>query len=106
MAKHAFLSASASYRWLSCPPSAKLFAEQEDQVSPYAKEGTDAHSLCEYKVEKALGRNPEDPTDNLDYYNNEMENCAESYCSYVICLMFAYNRPHLLVLHPVSTTNA
>ena len=84
MAKHAFLSASASHRWLSCPPSAKLCAEQEDQVSPYAKEGTDAHSLCEYKVEKALGRNPEDPTDNLDYYNNEMENCAESYCSYVM----------------------
>ena len=84
MAKHAFLSASASHRWLSCPPSAKLCAEQEDQVSPYAKEGTDAHSLCEYKVEKALGRNPEDPTENLDYYNNEMENCAESYCSYVM----------------------
>ena len=62
MAKHAFLSASASHRWLSCPPSAKLCAEQENQVSPYAKEGTDAHSLCEYKVEKALGRNPEDPT--------------------------------------------
>ena len=77
MAKHAFLSASASHRWLSCPPSAKLCAEQEDQVSPYAKEGTDAHSLCEYKVEKALGRNPEDPTDNLDYYNNEMENCSQ-----------------------------
>ena len=51
MAKHAFLSASASHRWLSCPPSAKLCAEQENQVSPYAKEGTDAHSLCEYKVE-------------------------------------------------------
>jgi len=84
MAKHAFLSTSASHRWLSCPPSAKLCSEQEDQVSPYAKEGTDAHSLCEYKVEKALGRNPEDPTENLDYYNNEMENCAESYCSYVM----------------------
>lgn len=84
MAKHAFLSASASHRWLSCPPSAKLCAEQENQASPYAKEGTDAHSLCEYKVEKALGRNPEDPTYNLDYYNNEMENCAESYCSYVM----------------------
>lgn len=84
MAKHAFLSASASHRWLSCPPSAKLCTEQEEQVSPYAKEGTDAHSLCEYKVEKALGRNPKDPTENLDYYNNEMENCAESYCSYVM----------------------
>ena len=84
MSKHAFLSASSSHRWLNCPPSAKLCAEQEDRASPYAQEGTDAHSLCQYKVEKALGRDTEDPTENLDYYNNEMENCAESYCEYVL----------------------
>ena len=84
MSKHAFLSASSSHRWLNCPPSAKLCAEQEDRASPYAQEGTDAHNLCQYKVEKALGRDTEDPTENLDYYNNEMENCAESYCEYVL----------------------
>lgn len=38
MAKqHAFLSASASHRWLECPPSAKLCSEQEDRASPYAQ---------------------------------------------------------------------
>ena len=84
MSKHAFLSASSSHRWLSCPPSAKLCAEQEDRASPYAQEGTDAHSLCQYKVEKALGGDTDDPTENLDYYNKEMENCAESYCEYVL----------------------
>ena len=84
MAKHAYLSASASHRWLACPPSAKLCAEQDDRASPYAKEGTDAHSLCEYKVEKALGRKAEDPTENLDYYSEEMESCAEGYCSFVM----------------------
>ena len=56
MAKHAYLSASASHRWLACPPSAKLCAELEDQSSPYAQQGTDAHELCEYLVTKALGR--------------------------------------------------
>lgn len=36
MVKYAFLSASASHRWLECPPSAKLCSEQEDRASPYA----------------------------------------------------------------------
>ena len=50
MSSHAILSASSSKRWLNCPPSAKLCAEVEDTTSEYAKEGTDAHTLCEYKV--------------------------------------------------------
>lgn len=60
MGKHAFLSASASHRWLECPPSAKLCSEQEDRASPYAQQGTDCHELCAYLVEKSLGRNVED----------------------------------------------
>ena len=55
MAKHAFLSASASHRWLECPPSAKLCSEQVDRASPYAQQGTDCHELCAYLVEKELG---------------------------------------------------
>ena len=51
MGKHAFLSASSSYRWLECPPSAKLCADQEDRASPYAQQGTDCHELCAYLVE-------------------------------------------------------
>ncbi len=84
MSKHAYLSASSSHRWLSCPPSARLCAETPDQTSPYAKEGTDAHTLCEYKVLTALGKKLPDPVPNLDYYNQEMENCATEYCSYVM----------------------
>lgn len=84
MSKHAYLSASSSHRWLSCPPSARLCAETPDQVSPYAKEGTDAHTLCEYKVLTALGKKLPDPVPNLDYYRQEMENCATEYCSYVM----------------------
>ena len=84
MSKHAFLSASSSHRWLACPPSAKLCNEADDKSSTFAKEGTDAHTLCEYKVEKALGHKAEDPTEHLTYYNSEMEECAENYCAFVL----------------------
>ena len=84
MADHALLSASSSARWLACPPSARLCAGQDDRASPYAQEGTDAHRLCQYKVENALGRKSEDPAENLDYYSAEMESCAESYCDFVM----------------------
>lgn len=84
MAKHSLLSASASHRWLNCPPSARLCEEYEDKPSEYAQKGTDCHELCAYKVEKALGHRVKDPTENLTYYNSEMEDCAEGYCSFVM----------------------
>lgn len=84
MPKHAYLSASSSHRWLECPPSAKLCAGIVDSGSPYAQQGTDAHALCEYKVEKYLGRSPDDPTENLTYFDSEMAECTDQYCSYVI----------------------
>lgn len=84
MPKHAYLSASASHRWLACPPSAKLCANIPDQASEYAQQGTDCHELCAYLVEKALGREVIDPTDNLTYYDAEMQNCAEEYRNYVL----------------------
>ena len=69
MPKHAYLSASASHRWLACPPSAKLCANITDQTSEYAQQGTDCHELCAYLVEKALGRAVTDPTENLTFYD-------------------------------------
>lgn len=84
MPRHAYLSASASHRWLSCPPSAKLCAEIRDEASPYAQQGTDAHELCEFKVLRALGKNVKDPTKSLDFFDTEMDNCTDEYCSYVM----------------------
>ena len=84
MGKHALLSASSSHRWLACPPSARLCESYEDKGSEYAQQGTDAHSLCEYKLQKALGIKADDPTENLTYYDSEMEVCAESYADYVM----------------------
>lgn len=63
MSTHASLSPSASHRWLACPPSAKL---------------------CAYLVEKALGREVSDLTENLDYYNQEMQDCADGYATFVM----------------------
>ena len=54
--KHAVLSASSSHRWIACPPSALLCAKEKDVSSEFAIQGTDAHSLCEYKVKKWLGQ--------------------------------------------------
>ena len=84
MAKHAYLAASASERWLKCPPSAKLCAQEEDRGSPYAQQGTDAHELAAYLTEKALGRNSRDPTEDLTWYDAEMQEAAEGYAFFVM----------------------
>lgn len=89
MARHALLSASSSDRWLHCPPSAWLCEQHEDKGSAYAAEGTDAHTLCEYKLRKALGIETADPTEHLTWYNEEMEDCANGYASYILELVEA-----------------
>lgn len=81
---HAILSASSSDRWLHCPPSARLCESYTDKGSNYAAEGTDAHALCEYKLRQALGLEAEDPTENLTWYNEEMDDCANGYAAYVL----------------------
>ena len=85
--KHAVLSASSAARWIACPPSARLNAEKSEAPSEYAAQGTDAHTLCEYKLRKALGGKVRDPTKNLASYDTEMEECAEAYCQFVMELV-------------------
>lgn len=82
--KHAVLSASSSHRWLQCPPSALLCSKAGDTTSKFAIQGTDAHSLCEYKLKTALGKESADPTENLTYFNEEMADCADMYVQYVM----------------------
>ena len=94
---HAVLSASASKRWLNCTPSAKLNAEIPDITTEYAKEGTDAHELAEYKVNQLLGIKADNPTENLDYYNQEMEDCTDSYAQYIAEQMSQYSSPVVMV---------
>ncbi|HFU4472074.1 TPA: DUF2800 domain-containing protein [Streptococcus suis] len=84
MTSHAILSASSASRWMACPPSVRLTEDLEDQTSSFAQEGTDAHELCAYLVEKALGRKARDPTADLTYYSEEIQDCAEEYRNFVM----------------------
>lgn len=81
---HAVLSASSSHRWLNCPPSVRLSESYDDKGSSYAAEGTDAHELCEFKLKKALDISATDPTENLTWYNEEIEDCANGYASFIL----------------------
>lgn len=87
MPNHALLSASSSHRWLHCPPSARLCEGYDDKGSNFAAEGTDAHVLCEYKLRTALGMEAQDPTEDLSWYDAEMEECATSYATFVMELV-------------------
>ena len=87
MGNHALLSASSSHRWLNCPPSARLCEDYDDKGSNFAAEGSDAHSLCEYKLRKALGMEAKDPTEDLTWYDAEMEESASGYAAFVMELV-------------------
>ncbi|WP_414733859.1 DUF2800 domain-containing protein [Acetobacterium carbinolicum] len=82
--KHALLSASSAHRWLSCPPSALLSKQFEDVSSNFAQEGTDAHALAQFKLERLLGINTKDPTESLKFYNEEMADHADDYSAFVL----------------------
>ena len=84
MSKHSLLSASASQRWIACPPSARLCEEYADKPSEYARAGTDCHELCAYKVEKALGRKVRNPAKQLSFYDEEMDECSDGYRNFVM----------------------
>ena len=87
--KHAILSASSSERWINCPPSARLCENYPDKGSDFAAEGTDAHTLCEFRLKQALGLPAKDPIEDLGWYNEEMEECAAAYTAYVMELVEA-----------------
>ena len=82
--EHARLSASASHRWMNCPPSALLCEAVPDETSDYAKEGTCAHSLCEFKLRRALGQQAADPTEDLDFFSSEMDECSDEHVAFII----------------------
>ena len=84
MGKHALLSASSSHRWIHCPPSVRVCESYEDKGSSFAAEGTDAHTLCEHKLKTILSIHSKDPTEDLTYYSQEMEDCADSYAAYIL----------------------
>ena len=85
---HSRFSPSASERLIRCPPSLKLGEEYgpEDASSDFAREGTEAHSLCEYLLRTSLGETMEDPRPGFHYYSPEMQECAEGYRDEVLAI--------------------
>ena len=83
---HSILGASAADRWMNCPPSAQLTAGMQDEGSEFAKEGTAAHELCEWKLRMLLkietGHRP-----TSDYYTDEMEEATDGYRDFVADLV-------------------
>ncbi|EAD4756079.1 DUF2800 domain-containing protein [Listeria monocytogenes] len=82
--QHATLSASSSNRWIHCPPSVRLSEGFENKSSTYAQQGTDAHTLCEYKLHQFLGDEGEDPRPTLEFYDVEMEQASSDYATFVM----------------------
>jgi len=66
---HAILAPSASKRWMTCPPSARLEAQVPSKETAYTREGTIAHAMAECLLRLALAEKwqswPEDYPDKF-----------------------------------------
>lgn len=96
---HALLSASGAKKWIHCPPSARLEAGISEEESPYAKEGTLAHAICELKLQKLFtDKNMTDRTyksrmkklQQDEAYAREMEGYTDEYADYVSRIAFSF----------------
>lgn len=88
--RHALLSASSASRWLACTPSARLGEEIPDEPSPYAAEGTLAHSICELKLNRLITDMTKrtfstrmNKLKKKDLYQEEMQGYTDEYIGYI-----------------------
>lgn len=105
MTAHAVLSASASKRWLTCTPSARLEAtlpeiKKSTGSFDYSQEGTMAHSLAEAKLRHHYAQiGYEEYQKEYDiiratpYYNEEFEEYVDNYVLYVRSQIGEGDRP-------------
>lgn len=105
MTAHAVLSASASKRWLTCTPSARLEVSLPEQKKPpgsfdYSQEGTMAHSLAEVKLRhhyNLIGyeefQREVEIIKATPYYNQEFEEYVDNYVLYVRSQIGEGDRP-------------
>lgn len=91
MRQHALLSASGSYRWLNCPPSAKLEELVPDERSEFAAEGTFAHELAELLLSRAVANTTKPSVfktkllalQKHEFYSQEMHDYIQQYVEHV-----------------------
>lgn len=79
---HAVLSASSSYRWLKCTPSARLEQEFENVNSRATEEGSAAHALAEHKLKRALKLRSQRPTSAFE--DDAMDEHTTDYVNFVL----------------------
>jgi hypothetical protein len=102
---HARLSASASHRWLHCPPSVSLEQYMPDKGSVYASEGSLAHSIAELCLRKYFELiKPSKYKADLkklqehELYQPEMLAHVETYFDYIAQVVHNYpTMPHAVV---------
>ena len=96
---HALLSASASERWICCPPSVRLEEQFPESTSVYAEEGTLAHEICELKLRKIFVEpGMTDRTFNTrlnklkkhELYKPEMLRFTDEYVDYIKEIAYSY----------------
>ena len=101
---HAVLSASGAEKWLNCPPSARLEESYPDTSSPYAKEGTLAHEIAEFKARnyfietlpKRTFTSKFNKFKKDELYQNEMDEYTESYLEYIKEVAMKYpSKPYI-----------
>lgn len=104
---HALLSASASERWICCPPSARLEEQFPEQTSDYAEEGTLAHGICELKLRRIFlepgmpdrtFRTRMNKLKKHELYKPEMERFTDEYVDYIKEITYGYpSAPYVAV---------
>ncbi len=104
---HALLGPSGAHRWMQCGPSAKWEATLPDEGSPYAEEGTLAHSICEAKLQLVKDGDIDAFNDKMDklreniLYSTEMDGYTDTYLAEVVKIMDEYklagSEPHLYI---------
>lgn len=90
---HALLSPSASHRWIKCPLSVRLTEFMEDKPSPYADEGTLAHSIAESKLNNYLGYTDK----SVKCEDTSMDEYTDDYVAFVAEQMRVLNNPSAFV---------
>lgn len=102
--EHAFVSASAAYRWSRCVMSVTFSQQFPDTGSPYAAEGTLAHSIAELKLNKQF--TPMPPSEYKrkiealkadPLYQDEMDGFTDRYVEEILKICHALpTRPYVV----------
>ncbi|MDR1240732.1 MAG: DUF2800 domain-containing protein [Oscillospiraceae bacterium] len=102
MSDHALLSASSAHRWLECPPSARLEKEFPETMGEAAAQGSEAHTLAEYKLKTALKsylpQFSESSVEDLKrpngiYEDAEMDAYTDDYVDFVLKQISKFKQP-------------